>query len=111
MESQEFDDLLRRLTAMLVKQDDINERLTAAMERLEESMDTSRARMDSYLGRMDTYMERVDTYMARMDGYMDRMEGYMQRQEAVNTSVSSTLADIKTLLQRLIRGSGNGREA
>jgi hypothetical protein len=104
VEAQEFDDLVRRLTAMLVKQDTINERLTAAMERLEASLDTSRAQMDSYLSRMDTYM-------ARMDGYMDRMEGFMRRQEGVNAAVSSTLADITTLLQRLVRGSGNGREA
>jgi hypothetical protein len=104
MEPEEFDDLLRRLTAMLVKQDGINDRLTAAIERLEGSMDTSMARMDNYMARMDNYM-------ARMDNYMDRMEGYMRQQEAINTSVSSTLADIKTLLQRVVRGSGNGREA
>jgi hypothetical protein len=96
--------ILRSLTAMLVKQDGINDRLTAAIERLEGAMDTSTTRMDSYLARMDNYM-------ARMDNYMDRTEGYMRQQEAVNTAVSSTLADIKTLLQRVVRGSGNGREA
>jgi hypothetical protein len=111
MEPEEFDDLLRRLTAMLVKQDGINDRLTAAIERLEGSMDTSMTRTDNYMARMDNYMDRMDNYMARMDNYMDRMEGYMRQQEAVNTSVSSTLADIKTLLQRVVRGSGNGREA
>ena len=79
------------------EQREINARLTAAIERLETSIESSRV--------------QVDRYMARMDGYMDRMEGYMQRQEAVNAAVSSTLADIKTLLQRVVRGSGNGREA
>jgi hypothetical protein len=83
VEPEEFDDLLRRLTAMLVKQDGINDRLTAAIERLE--------------GAMDTSMTRIDSYMARMDGYMDRMEGYMRQQEAVNTSVSSTLWQGHTL--------------
>jgi chromosome segregation ATPase len=111
MDAQEFDDRLRSHQELLEglakvwtrqgeineEQREINDRLTAAIERLETSMESSRT--------------QVDRYMARMDGYMDRMEGYMQRQEAVNASVSSTLGDIKTLLQRLVRGSGNGREA
>jgi hypothetical protein len=83
--------------ATIVRCPGVRGRLTTAIGRLEGSMDTS--------------MARVDNYMARMDGSMDRMEGYMRQKEAVSAAVSSTLADIKTLLQRLIRGSGNGREA
>ena len=111
MEPEDLEDRLRRHEAMIEalakvwtrqgemheEQREINARLTAAIERVETSMERSSA--------------QVDRYMTRMDGYMDRMEGYMQRQEAVNASVSSTLADIKTLLQRVVRGSGNGRDA
>jgi hypothetical protein len=111
MEPEDLADRLRRHEAMMEglakvwmrqgelheEQREINARLTAAIERVETSMAHASA--------------QVDRYMARMDSYMDRMEGYMQRQEAVNAAVSSTLADIKTLLQRVVRGSGNGREA
>lgn len=68
--------ILRHLTAMLVKQDGINERLEGAM----------------------------DTSMARMDRYM-------ARQDVLNELLDSTQAAITTLLQRIVRGSGNGREA
>jgi hypothetical protein len=81
--------ILRSLTAMLVKQDGINDRLTVAIERLEGAMDTSTARMDSYLARQDVINERLIAAIERLD---------------------ATHADIKTLLARLIRGSGNGRE-
>ena len=111
MAPEDLEDRLRRHEAMLEglakvwmrqgemneEQREINARLTTATERLEGSMAHSR--------------EQVDRYMARMDGYMDRMEGYMQRQEGVNAAVSSTLARIEALLARVVRGSGNGREA
>jgi hypothetical protein len=81
--------ILRSLTAMLVKQDDINGRLTAAIERLEGSLDASMTRMESYMARQDVINERLTAAIERLD---------------------ATQADIKTLLQRLVQGSGNGRE-
>ena len=109
--SEDLEDRLRRHEAMIEalgkvwtrqgemheEQREINARLTATIERVETAMAHSRA--------------QVDRYMARLDGYMDRMEGYMQRQEGVNAAVSSTLARIEALLARVVRGSGNGREA
>jgi hypothetical protein len=94
---QRHQELIEGLAKVWQRQGEMNDRLEAAMEASQ--------------GQMVTYVERLDSYMARMDSYLDRMEGYMRRQEGVNASVATTLADIKTLLARLLPPSGNGREA
>ena len=69
MESQEFDDLVRRLTAMLVKQDGINDRLDAAIEELRtfnrqqqvfnQQQVEINARVETTLARVETLLKRV----------------------------------------------------
>ena len=49
-------------------------------------------------------IERMDGYMARQDVLNERLIGAIER-------LDKTQADITLLLQRVIRGSGNGREA
>ena len=107
MEPENLEDRLRRHEAMIeglakvwMRQSELNERMDRYIER-----------QDAINERLEQQGDRFDRYMARMDGYMERMEGYMQRQEGVNAAVSSTLADIRRLLERVVGGSGNGREA
>ena len=52
---QQHEDILRSLTAMLVKQDGINERLTLAIERI-----------DRTLAHVEITQARVETLLARM---------------------------------------------
>lgn len=72
MSEEPFDDLLRRLAAMLVQQQAMNERLDRAI---------------------------------------DELRTFNARQLAINQDVSTTLARLETLLARLLRPEGNGREA
>ena len=48
---------------------------------------------------------------ARMEGSLERMDSYLVRQDRINERLTTAIEDIKTLLQRVVRGSGNGREA
>ena len=52
---QQHEDILRSLTAMLVKQDGINERLTLAIERI-----------DRTLAHVEITQARIETLLARM---------------------------------------------
>jgi len=52
---RQHDEILRSLTAMLVKQDGINERLTLAIERI-----------DRTLAHVEITQARVETLLARM---------------------------------------------
>ena len=52
---RQHDEILRSLTAMLVKQDGINERLTLAIERIDRTLahvEITQARMETLLARM-----------------------------------------------------------
>ena len=52
---RQHEDILRSLTAMLVKQDGINERLTLAIERIDRTLahvEITQARMETLLSRM-----------------------------------------------------------
>jgi hypothetical protein len=52
---RQHEDILRSLTAMLVKQDTINERLTLAIERIDTTLahvEITQARMETLLARM-----------------------------------------------------------
>lgn len=104
---EDFEDRLRRHEEMIQALARVWMRQGETNERMETFIEEQRAMNQ----RLDGYMTHVDGYMDRMDGYMDRMEGYMRRQEAVNDSVSNTLARIETLLARLPRGGENGHEA
>ena len=93
MEPEDLEDRLRRHEAMIeglakvwMRQSEMNERMDAAIG-------------------MDTYaIERMDGYLARQDVLNERLIGAIER-------LDKTQADITLLLQRVIRGSGNGREA
>ena len=91
--SEDLNDRLRRHEEMIeglakvwMRQSEINER------------------MDAAIARMDTAIARMDGYMARQDVLNERLIGAIER-------LDKTQADITLLLQRVIRGSGNGREA
>ena len=55
-------EILRSLTAMLVKQDGINERLTLAIERIDHSIE----RIDRTLAHVEITQARMETLLARM---------------------------------------------
>ena len=59
---RQHDEILRSLTAMLVKQDGINERLTLAIERLDRSIE----RIDRTLAHVEITQARVETLLARL---------------------------------------------
>jgi hypothetical protein len=93
MESENLEDRLRRHEAMMEglakvwhRQGELNEEQRQMNTCLEQSI----ARLDSYLARQDVLNERLIGAIERLD---------------------KTQADITLLLQRLIRSSGNGREA
>ena len=93
MEPEDLEDRLRRHAAMIealakvwTRQGEMNEEQRQINTRLEQSI----ARLDSYLARQDVLNERLIGAIERLD---------------------KTQADITLLLQRVIRGSGNGREA
>ena len=53
-------------------------------------------------------MERLDASMERLDVALARS---LTHQDRINERLTTAIEDIKTLLQRVVRGSGNGREA
>ena len=59
---RQHDEILGSLTAMLVKQDGINERLTLAIERLDRSIE----RIDRTLAHVEITPARVETLLARL---------------------------------------------
>ena len=59
---RQHDEILRSLTAMLVKQDGINERLTLAIERIDRSL----AQQVEINADVKTTLARVETLLARM---------------------------------------------
>jgi len=59
---RQHDEILRSLTAMLVKQDGINERLTLAIERIDHSI----KRIDRTLAHVEITQARMETLLARM---------------------------------------------
>jgi hypothetical protein len=69
MEPHEFDDLLRRLTAMLVKQDGINDRLDNAIEELrtlnrqQVAINQQQVEINADL---KTTLARIETLLARV---------------------------------------------
>jgi hypothetical protein len=100
MEPEDLEDRLRRHEAMMeglakvwMRQSEINERLDGAI-----------ARLDTFIGEQRGMNERLDSYLARQDVLNERLIGAIER-------LDKTQADITLLLQRVIRGSGNGREA
>jgi hypothetical protein len=93
MEPEDLEDRLRRHEAMIeglakvwMRQSEINERL-------------------------DGFIEEQRAMNARMEGSLERMDSYLVRQDRINERLTTAIEDIKTLLQRVVRGSGNGREA
>jgi hypothetical protein len=75
----EYDEIIRRLTAMLVVQQEKNQQFEALLE-------------------------------AQREFNRQQVE-FNQHQREFNADVRTTLARIEALLQRVVRGSDNGREA
>jgi hypothetical protein len=86
----EYDDIIRRLTAMLVKQDEYN------------------ARQEQITAHQRSINERLTASMEHLDAALERQAA---RQEQINERLTAAIERIDTVLQRLVRGSGNGREA
>jgi hypothetical protein len=91
--SDDLEDRLRRHEAMIeglakvwMRQSEINERL-------------------------DGFIEEQRAMNVRMEGSLERMDSYLARQDRLNERLTTAIEDIKTLLERVVRGSGNGREA
>jgi len=59
---RQYEEILRSLTAMLVKQDGINERLTLAIERIDHTLE----RVDRTLAHIEITQARIETLLARM---------------------------------------------
>mgnify|MGYP001585452453 CR=1 FL=1 len=59
---QHHDDMLRRLTAMLVEQRGFNERVTLAIERIDRSIE----HIDLTLAHVEITEARMETLLARM---------------------------------------------
>jgi hypothetical protein len=59
---RQHEEILRSLTAMLVKQDSINERLTLAIERIDRSIE----RIDQTLAHVEITQARIETLLARL---------------------------------------------
>ena len=100
MEPEDLEDRLRRHEEMIeglakvwMRQSEMNERLDALYRG---AAGDERAYEGS--------LERMDSYMARQDVLNERLIGAIER-------LDKTQADITLLLQRVVRGSGNGREA
>ena len=55
--------------------------------------------------------ERLDAFIEEQRAMNVRMDSYLVRQDRINERLTTAIEDIKTLLQRVVRGSGNGREA
>lgn len=100
MEPEDLEGRLRRHEAMMeglakvwMRQSEMNERLDGFIEE-QRAMNA----------RMEGSLERLDKTLARQDVLNERLIGAIER-------LDKTQADITLLLQRVIRGSGNGREA
>jgi len=66
---RQYEEILRSLTATLVKQDGINERLTLAIERIDrtlEGVDRTFERVDRTLAHIEITQARIETLLARM---------------------------------------------
>jgi hypothetical protein len=72
MDLQEYDDIIRRLTAMFAVQQEKN---------------------------------------AAYDALLDELRAFNRQQVEINARLEVTQARIEALLQRVVRGSDNGREA
>jgi len=59
---RQYEEILRSLTAMLVKQDGINERLTLAIERIDHTLE----RVDRTLAHIEITQARIEILLARM---------------------------------------------
>jgi hypothetical protein len=66
---RQHDEILRSLTAMLVKQDGINDRLTLAIERIDHSIE----RIDHSIERIDRTLAHVEITQARMETFFTRL--------------------------------------
>jgi hypothetical protein len=91
--SEDLDDRLRRHEAMIeglakvwMRQSEMNER-------------------------MDGAIAHLDTFIGEQRGMNERMDSYLARQDRINERLTAAIERIDTVLQRLVRGSGNGREA
>jgi hypothetical protein len=100
MEPDDLNDRLRRHEEMIeglakvwMRQSEMNERMDGAL-----------ARLNAFIEEQRGMHERMDSYLARQDRINERLTAAIERLDA-------TQADIKTLLTRLLRGSGNGRDA
>ena len=90
MEPQEYDDIIRRLTAMLTVQHEKNQSYDALFEA------------------QRGINERLTASMEHLDAALER---HAARQEQINERLTAAIERIDTVLQRLVRGSGNGRDA
>jgi hypothetical protein len=59
----------------------------------------------------DDMMRRMLAIVARMDSAIDELKGFNRQQGEINERLTAAIERIDTVLQRLIRGSGDGREA
>ena len=59
----------------------------------------------------DDMMRRMLAIVARMDSAIDELKGFNRQQGEINERLTAAIERIDTVLQRLVRGSGNGREA
>ena len=97
MDLAEYDDIIRRLTAMLTVQHEKNQ----AYDALFEAQRDVNARLTASMERLDASMDRLDVALARS----------LTDQGEINARLTAAIERLDTLLQRLVRGSGNGREA
>jgi hypothetical protein len=94
------EEMLEGLAKVWMRQSELNERMDACMT----DQRVMNQRLESYVARQDVFTDRLKTVLGEL-------RDFNRQQIILNARVETTLADIKTLLQRLIGGSGNGREA
>ena len=90
MDQQEYDDLLRRLTALLVKLDERDDDLLARQ-----------ADHEATISRLDAMITRHDARMDRLEAGIDELKALNREQVAINQRLA-------TLLERAWRSSPNG---
>jgi len=66
---------------------------------------------DDRLEDLETLTRRVTAIVLKMDEAIDELRAFNRQQLLINADIHTTLADIKTLLERLPRGEDNGRDA
>ena len=112
MEPEEFDEnLLRHLLAMLVNEDGINDRLTAAIERLEGWMEAPRAQIFFLFARMDSYLARSTIIWRGSTAIWTVWRATCGGRKGSTPWSPAPWRASKRSWQRVVRGSGNGREA